>query len=117
MTANGATENKILPVGQLERIVILRSPGDEEPTDPLQIEPLPEFSAITHEALVNLSRGNLPQRHQHLGRSNHLPHMPLRMIRHMNQRPAQASRQLPATNPANRLKVGSSQHPHPLRRI
>jgi hypothetical protein len=29
-----------------------------------------------------------PHRHQHLSRSHNLPHMPLRMIRHMNQRPA-----------------------------
>lgn len=50
----------------------------------LAFRPVP--SRVFQELTTTPAGNSSPQRFQHLRRSHHLPHMPLRVIRHMNQR-------------------------------
>src|SRR5208283_4861489 len=54
---------------------------------------------------------------QHLGCRNHLPHMPLRVVGHVDQRAANRGRELLAAHMANDVEVGRGQHLDALRGV
>ena len=55
-----------------------------------------------------------PQRLDHFCRSDHLAYVPLRVIGHMNQRPANESRQMLPPHEARRIEISRGQHPNAL---
>ena len=78
---------------------------ESRPNSKKGFSPGPSLSTAT-----NQQPHELPHPHHHLHRSNHLPRMPLRMLRAMHQQPTHRTRQHPPPNSPH-LRITSRRNP------